>query len=905
MPEIAGLVFASPWVLAALVLLPLIWWLLKVTPPAPKRMLFPAVRLLFGLRHEEETPAKTPPWLIVLRLVVAALVIVALAQPLLNPRAPLAGAGPLILVIDDGWAAAHRWERRQAALAAIFDTAEREDRAVIVVTTATGDGAEAPGNVMRAAEARALAQALQPKPWGVDRAVAGGMLDRFDFDGTAEVVWLSDGIDDGAADAFAKSLLRLGRVRVMTDPDLDYVRALLPPRAEPGALSPRIVRPVSAASETLWLRASAETGEVLARVPVVFAAGERVAEADISAPAELRNRIVRIEIEGERSAAAVVLLDERWRRRPIGLVSSTSIEADQPLLSELYYLERALTPFSEVRKGEIHELLQRPLAVLVLADVAKVIGDDRAALESWIEAGGVLIRFAGQRLAEDVDALVPVRLRGGGRVLGGALSWSEPATLAAFDAASPFAGLTPPADVRVRRQVLAEPSLDLAAKTWATLADGTPLVTAERRGRGWLVLMHTTANTAWSNLALSGLFVEMLQRLVGLSQGVTGELEEGALTPIKTLDGFGRLVEPPPTTRALAAASFDETSVGPEHPPGFYAAAGVRRALNLGAGLGDLRAIEAWPEGVERRVYGEAGETDLKPWLLAAAIALALVDLVVGLALRGLLHLRAGATAVLALLVLGPAPARAQDLHGEAFALAATLETRLAYVRTGDAEVNEISRAGLEGLSVTLRARTSIEPAKPMGLDIEVDELIFFPLIYWPVTPEQPPLSDAALAKLDRYLKTGGIVLFDTRDQNAIITRQMGGVGPGAQRLRRLLEGLNIPPLHPVPPTHVLTRAFYLMQDFPGRWSGGQVWVERHEGGVNDGVSSLIVGSNDWAAAWAIDDRRRPLFAAVPGGERQREQAYRFGVNLVMYAMTGNYKADQVHLPAILERLGQ
>ncbi|MEE8532305.1 MAG: DUF4159 domain-containing protein, partial [Alphaproteobacteria bacterium] len=161
------------------------------------------------------------------------------------------------------------------------------------------------------------------------------------------------------------------------------------------------------------------------------------------------------------------------------------------------------------------------------------------------------------------------------------------------------------------------------------------------------------------------------------------------------------------------------------------------------------------------------------------------------------------------------------------------------------------------------------------------------------------------LAKLDRYLKTGGIVLFDTRDQNAIITRQMGGVGPGAQRLRRLLEGLNIPPLHPVPPTHVLTRAFYLMQDFPGRWSGGQVWVERHEGGVNDGVSSLIVGSNDWAAAWAIDDRRRPLFAAVPGGERQREQAYRFGVNLVMYAMTGNYKADQVHLPAILERLGQ
>ena len=125
----------------------------------------------------------------------------------------------------------------------------------------------------------------------------------------------------------------------------------------------------------------------------------------------------------------------------------------------------------------------------------------------------------------------------------------------------------------------------------------------------------------------------------------------------------------------------------------------------------------------------------------------------------------------------------------------------------------------------------------------------------------------------------------------------------------RLLPGTGIEIIRDVelsaPPDHVLTRAFYLVQDFPGRWTGGQLWVERHEGGVNDGVSSLIIGSHDWAAAWALDDRRRPMFAVVPGGERQREYAFRFGINLAMYAMTGNYKADQVHLPAILERLGQ
>ncbi|MFQ5785919.1 MAG: DUF4159 domain-containing protein [Alphaproteobacteria bacterium] len=905
MPGFSGLAFAAPWVLAALVVLPLIWWLLKVTPPAPKRVFFPAIRLLFGLRREEETPAKTPPWLIALRLLAAGLLIVSLAHPLINPDAKVAGGGPMVLAIDDGWAAARRWERRQAALGALLDRAGREERPVIVLTTApAGSGATvAPSRLMRAEEARNLVQGLRPKPWPVDRDAARRAVERLEITGTAEVFWLADGLDDDNLAGFARALRRLGPVEVLTDPDLDRTRAVLPPETGPGSLRVAVVRAVDAGAETLWLRASGEDGQVLARESVDFAAGERRVEVGIDAPAEMRNRITRLNIEGERSAAAVVLLDERWRRRPVGLVSGGPIEENQPLLSEIYYLERALTPFSEVRKGEIRDLLKRPLAVLVLADVAKVIGEERTALANWIEAGGVLIRFAGPHLAENADELVPVTLRGGGRILGGALSWSRPAMLAPFDSDTPFAGLDVPPDVRVRRQVLAEPSLDLAAKTWARLADGTPLVTAERRGAGWLVLVHTTANTTWSNLAISGLFVEMLERIVELSQGIAGKVEEGKMAPLRTLDGFGRLGEPPATSRALATADFAEAKAGPLHPPGFYGVGGARRALNLTAGLTEPRAVETWPKGIERRILGEVGEIDLKPWLLTLALLVVLADLMIGLSLRGLLRL--GATGAAFALVLGATPAPAQQTEPDAFALLATLQTRLAYVESGDPTVDEISRAGLEGLGVMLRARTSIEPASPLAIDVERNELIFFPLIYWPVTSAQPRLSPEALARVDHYLKTGGIILFDTRDQNARFARQVGGAGPNAQRLRTLLEGINIAPLQPVPPDHVLTRSFYLMQDFPGRWTGGVVWVERHEGGVNDGVSSLIIGSHDWAAAWAMDSRQRPLFAVVPGGERQREQAYRFGINLVMYAMTGNYKADQVHLPAILERLGQ
>jgi hypothetical protein len=224
---------------------------------------------------------------------------------------------------------------------------------------------------------------------------------------------------------------------------------------------------------------------------------------------------------------------------------------------------------------------------------------------------------------------------------------------------------------------------------------------------------------------------------------------------------------------------------------------------------------------------------------------------------------------------------------------------------TGDQQVDDVSRAGLIGLGRILRQRTAIEPAEPIAVNIETDELAFFPLLYWAVSPRQRPLSDRATGRLNDFLRTGGTILFDTRERGSLGSGVAGDVGEAGLRLRMLLRGLDVPALIPVPEDHVLTKSFYLMSEFPGRYSGGQVWVERLGGRHNDGVSSIVIGSNDYAAAWAVDDFGSPMFPLVPGGDLQREMAYRFGVNLVMYALTGNYKSDQVHVPFILDGLGQ
>ena len=267
----------------------------------------------------------------------------------------------------------------------------------------------------------------------------------------------------------------------------------------------------------------------------------------------------------------------------------------------------------------------------------------------------------------------------------------------------------------------------------------------------------------------------------------------------------------------------------------------------------------------------------------------------------------AGAVALLLMMPWAP-PAHAQP--ADDYAMKNALETRLAYVITGDPAIDQVSEQGLKGLGAILAERTSVAAGDPIGIHIERDDIVFFPLLYWPVRADATVPSDAALARMDTFMKGGGTIFFDLREDGAGTDALSGGTTAAADALRRILAKLDIPPLEPVPDGHVLTKSFYLLDHFPGRYDSGKLWVERTDSegatlGNTDGVSGIIIGSNDYAAAWAMDDTGSPMFATVPGSDRQREFAFRTGVNIVMYALTGNYKADQVHVPALLERLGQ
>lgn len=891
--------FGAPWILLGLIALPAIWFLLRVTPPMPRRVVFPPLRLLLGLKDDEQTPAGTPWWLLLLRLIAAAAVIVALSEPQLGRTLTLTGKGPLVLLIDNGWTAAPDWAARAGLIREAVDDAARANRPVAILATADRPQAE----LLDAARAAQAVEALAPRPFLASRKAALAALAKLPLHGNGEILWLCDGVDDGLAAQTAAALKPLGRVRLLLGPHGGPL-AVTGAENTAAGFDITLARTDSDAVLDGLVAARGDQGQMLGTVAFRFAAGENKTTARLAIPLEMRNRTARIEIAGQKSAGAVHLLDRGTPRRTVGLVSGG--QGDEPLLSGTFYLDRALTPYADLKQGTIGDLLDRKVAVLILSDVGKIAGANHERVVRFVENGGLLIRFAGDHTAEGSDDLVPVVLRAGGRTLGSTLSWASPQHLAPFPEASPFAGLALPDDVTVTRQILAEPSVKLAAATWARLADGTPMVTAAARGKGWIVQFHVAAAPSWSTLPLSGLYVEMLRRLLTLSAGVAPANLSGdaMLAPTAVLDGFGEVTTAGAEAQPLRGRDLATAEPSRTHPPGLYGAPGAERALNAARSDTALLALPALDLPSDRLAARAA--LALKTPLLILAVFLLLVDFVLALVLRGYgpnfkRWLSGGAVL---LLLAQSGPARADD----AFAMKAALDTRLAYVVTGVADVDAMSKAGLIGLGRALALRTTYAPLEPMGVDLEKDDLSFFPLIYWPMDPREKDLSPAALSKLGDYMRSGGTLLIDTRDLTLGAVR--GPNNPGEKTLRRLIGKLDLPPLAPVPPAHVLTKSYYLLSTFPGRWDGGTVWAEVLPPGDapirgGDGVSPVIIGGNDWAAAWAVDAQGHPLVDVTPGGSTQREMAIRFGVNLVMYALTGNYKTDQVHVKAILDRLGK
>ncbi|MCG8494018.1 MAG: DUF4159 domain-containing protein [Sneathiellales bacterium] len=911
---LTGLSFTTPWILLALLTLPLLWWLLKLTPPSPKKISFPALRFLLEIEDKEKSSDAIPLWLLLLRLLLAALVITALAGPVLNKSKIGFTDGPAVILVDNGWTSTQDWPKKEKLVSNLISKFKEADRLVYVIPLAFSE--EKIKSAFRPLTPQEMDSALPfltPLSLAPDRSHLNRLLPEFEKLKSPEFFWISDGVSINANDAEIKAafdrLAKLGPVTIYSGETETAPHLLLAPIVKTNSLELTVKRVSIQGASTGVIFGRNKSGKILFQEAYTFSESELATNTRVSLPSAIRNDLSLLQIKSARSAGSVFLMDDRWKRKSVGLVASSQ-QADTPsLLSEQHYLQKAFLPFYDIVQDDLENLVKQSPSFIALGDVAALSARQSSEVEKWVTNGGILIRFAGPKLSNSQSSLLPVTLRQGNRSLDGAMSWGKPASMGPMPENSPFANLQIDPDIKVFRQVLANPSTDLNEKTWALLEDGTPLVTSEQRGNGRLILFHTSATTAWSDLVLSGLFVEMLREISFLgSFSAQSQLSEQTFPALDLLNGLGEFSGSAHTHSLSAMPTPLSLPVDRPYPAGIYGNSIFRYAHNIGDGVKSYSNLSLATYSGQKSGLEEAEEISLKAPVIIGALLLLLIDILATLYLQGRLTgkvLFAQKALLFGLLFTSIFAASTKDLSAEESLnrlLEATLDTRLGYILTQNPAVDEMSKAGLKGISEKLRQRTSIEAATPLPIDIEKNELLFFPLIYWPMTSSFPGLSDKAVTKINKYLKNGGTILFDTRNQ---ISPSVFASAEG-QRLSQILDRLDIQRLTQVPPDHVITRAFYLMQAFPGRYQAGEVWIENTENAHgNDGVASVIIGSHDWAAAWATDNAGRPIAAVIPGGNRQREMSYRFGVNLVMYTLAGNYKADQVHVPAILERLGQ
>ena len=853
-----GVLFLNPWLLTFLLGLPLLWKLLKATPPPPKTISFSAMMFLEGLTPLKTTAQSAPWWLVLLRVLLVVVLIVAAAHPVARQGTSGVDKKAIVLLVDNTAAAAKAWQPLKRAMITLGDTAIARDAPLYVVPL-VGVATLAPFDKQSWED---LKNTLTPLPWLDTPIPLAETLNTLAENATLplEIQFLSSGLLTKEQQLQLPPSLK----SYVPDKEAQLTASIREVERVEGGVKVRAhIYNVDVPHTVVLLN---ETGQVVARKNL------SEGEAVLPVPFAVRKDIRRVELEGATTLLEKYFSDSRWQQPSMGIIAPDDKAVGQNLLEERYYLQKAAAIFTEITQGTVEKLLAQKVPVLLWADSVPLREQERAALTAWVKQGGVLLRFAGDSMATTKEeGLLPVALRYGVQEFATAVAWGKPPEGFRFTEKTPLALNTQHA-IALKKRVLAEPRADLAAKTWATFSDGAPLLTAAQQGQGWLLLLHVAANPVWSDFVLQAAFIEVLKNASQLATG--GALLTSETLPVKAyFDAFGNTQPPLSTMQGLTGADIAAQWITQKHPAGFYGNERGQQARNV-AGL--LPKFMPLPEEFKPQVLRDIVVENKTNWqllLVKIAIGLFLLDWVLTLLLG---RQRRWLVAMVVVCLLPLSAQAAEDVPQES----------LAYIRTGYADVDQNSAKGLEFLTKTLAQRTNATLGAVRGVTLGEESLSPHPLLYFPLVGAVPNLSDKAWFALQQYIANDGVLLIDTRT----------GQDPfsdveSVPQLQGLLRSLGVMPLVALPDKHLLLRSYYLLPALQGKFAGGVALPVAALG--NDVVAGVLLTSNDFAQSWALE------------GVANKEQAFRSGANVVMYALTGTYKNDQIHLQAVLERLGQ
>lgn len=904
------LFFTQPMALFLTMLLPLLWLLLRLLPLRARPVVFPALVLFGKDKKDKPKPQHIPLWLKLLRLAVILFLIMGLARPVYDPGRQALSFDPTLIVIDNSWPAAAGWDQRIEAIESRLNAfADVSQVPVTILTTAPDQNT---GRVVfekniSADEARQLLPTLRPQPWNSDFEAAENLIKPFLFeqDTRWQILWFGDGQKTDGFDSLYDTISNYGDAVLYHDDQMNQGLALTGVSVTSNALDVTFKRFVDGFNYTFTLSALSADGNTILQQDVTFPEGENEYKVSVEIPEDILSEVRQLKTSVPNTAATMWSFAGALGTGHAGIVTERDINQKQDYLNDVFYIHRAVSSVGRVSAGSLDDLLQdENISLLILPDSTKLVADQPDRLREWVSAGNTVLRFAGENLLQqDQPDLLPVDIVSGQRSFGGALTWEQPARIKSFASTSPFSHLSIPQQVTTRKQILARPDIDLNNKTWVFLEDQTPLVTADTLGRGKLVFVHTTADPSWSDLSISDIFPSILKSILDDAAKKQANISENTdISLLKALDAFGREYDAGRYVQDLSYADALERAPSYDVPTGIYQIAdnpAARVRLNLGQALKDKMAPTRPYYLFDQIIpYTHKPYVNLAAFCYMLAGILMLAEMIAGFVLiNGAARLKPAKFFMIACaFCIMPLDVQAQEVRS--VLQSPENVVNFAFIQTGDAARDTISQNGLSVLGTLMRQRTTVEFGQVDAVVPGLDDLSLYPFLYWSMVSSQDGLSEDAVSALQHYINHGGLIFFDTRDAQFQSTDTV----LGQETMQRLAGALNFGSLQKLDKDHVLSRSYYLLNSYEGLYTGRPVWVEAASSIDYDGAPSVVVGAHDWAAAWSNIDPTQNIID-LQANSRSREMALRFGVNLVMMALTGSYKTDQVHIQYMLDRM--
>ena len=891
--------FANIPALIGLISLPIIFYIIRFYPPTPKQKDFSSLFLLKDIISKSSSKSKFPIWLLIFRLLICMLIILFFSDPFISNSKKNTEVKNYIIIADNSWSIANNWQNFKQILNKISLEAESNGKEVHIYLTSFSEKFE-PTILNSNNAVLEFINNNPPLPQQTERKSINEILLKNNYFKSSKVFFIFSNLDSISKKAQTKTL----EIIKENNPAIEIINPIKKITFIDNVvfnnetLEINIKRKGIYNNNSLILKISGNQSEILFKKEYFFKKDINEIQIKETFPLETINQFFKISILNENHAGSSFYLDDIRKNLSIGIVAETDSLDEKPLLSPTYYLKKSLNKSHKILVSPTKDLLKDNKSLIFLPSNSKLTKNDYKNLKEWVSNGGVLIRFADNKIVAQKDLYFDEKIYYQTlRKMATEFSLRNTLSINTFKKNTLFDNLSIPDDLIFKKQLLTE-RFDSDILVLASLQDQSPLITMKEVDKGKVILFHVTSNNEWSNLPLSGLFQDIINRLLLITKVRKNKNSEVMILKSK-VNSFGELTNPIKKYSLLNSLELNKNAPSFSTPAGIYENESLSVALNLSGNLNTETYYSEIDEKILIKNDYKKSIFKLKRYILIIIFIMFFIDMLINIIIKKNFIFKnffkstnlSLFVSVLFFTLTININALGNDNYNKVF---------LAYIKSSDQLLNKIAYSGLTSLQKYLTERTSVNPAGVKEIDITQDKIFFYPLIYWQISKDIINFDDRTIDKIKNYLNSGGMILFDIISQNR--SNNIDDEDK-LEDLKTLFSELGISGLFQINSNHTLSKSYYLLDKYPGRYDNKILLIDTDNLEYNDGVSSIIVGYNHWAGAWAKDKNNYPLYQAVPGGERQRELSIRFGINLVMYALTGNYKSDQIHNKSILQRL--